>query len=80
MTYRHFVYYTHKDGVPYLVIDRLFPDGRRDFCVHHQLPPVADESQGFVLMDKVAAWLGNMLCIDNPQFRQHVHIEPAAGA
>lgn len=80
MNYKHLVYFTHKDGAPHLVIDRLLPDGRRDFCTHHKLPPVADESHGVELMDKVAAWLGNTLCIDNPQFRQHVHMEPADDA
>lgn len=80
MTYEHLVYFTHKDGKPHLAIDRLFSNGRRDFCTHYQLPPVTDERAGFELMDKVAAWLGNTLCIDSPQFRQHTHIEPAPDA
>ena len=80
MTYEHLVYFTQKDGIPHLAIDRLFSDGRRDFCTHYPLSSVADEAAGFELMDKVAAWLGNTLCIDSPQFRQHIRIEPAPNA
>jgi hypothetical protein len=77
--YEHVVYFTHKDGLPYIAIDRVFPNGRRDFCTHCQLSAVADEASGLELMDKISSWLGNTLCIDNPQFRQHIHIEPKAG-
>jgi len=80
VNYQHVVYFTQKDGVPHVAIDRLLPDGTRDFCTHYLLPVVAGEKAGFELMDKVAAWLGNTLCIDNPQFREHIRIEPRPNA
>jgi hypothetical protein len=75
VNYEHLVYFTNKDGKAYLAIDRRMPDGRRDFCTHYELPAVADEQAGFALMEQVANWLGNTLCVDNPQFRQHIRIE-----
>ena len=76
VTYKHVVYLAEKDGKPYLVVDRLFESGRQDFCTHMELPHVSDEREGFALMQKVSEWLGNTLCIDNPQFRAHIGIEP----
>lgn len=73
--YQHIVYFTEKDGTPYVAIDRLWSNGRRDFCTHFPLPSVESEEEGFELMDKVADWLGHSLCIDSPPFRRHVGIE-----
>lgn len=75
MIYEHVVYYVEKDGKAYLAVDRLFQDGRRDFCTHFELQQVTDETAGFALMDKAADWLGNTLCIDNPSFRKHIKIQ-----
>ena len=80
VNYQHLVYFTQKDGMPHVAIDRLLPDGKRDFCTHYPLPAVDSDEAGFELMDKVAAWLGNTLCIDNPQLRQHIRIEPRPDA
>ena len=75
MRYDHLVYFTRKDGAVFLAIDRVFEGGRRDFCTHMELPAVESEAAGFELMDKVAEWLGNSICIDNPEFRRHIKVE-----
>ncbi|HSD95849.1 MAG TPA: hypothetical protein VLB06_01790 [Sulfuricaulis sp.] len=75
MKYKHVVYYSEKDGKTFLVVDRLFESGRHDFCTHYELPNVRNEKEGFELMGKVSEWLGNTLCIDNPEFRAHIKIE-----
>ena len=75
MNYKHIVSYSKKDGKPHMVVDRLFESGRIDFCTQYELPEVQNEKEGFELMRKVADWLGNTLCIDNPEFRAHIKIE-----
>jgi hypothetical protein len=77
--YKRVVSYATKDGKPHLVVDRLFENGRSDFCTHYELPEVKNEEEGLVLMGKVAEWLGNTLCIDNPEFRAHIKLESAKG-
>ena len=76
---KHVVSYSLKDGKPYVVVDRVFESGRVDFCTHYELPEVKDEKEGIELMGKVAEWLGNTLCIDNPEFRAHIKLETEAG-
>ncbi len=80
MKYKHVVSYSVKDGKPYVVVDRVFESGRVDFCTHYELQEVKNEEEGIELMGKVAAeWLGNTLCIDNPEFRAHIKLETEAG-
>ena len=75
MDYELIVYHTIKEGIPYIAVDYLFPDGRRVFQTHYELPEVQDEEEGFDLMGKVGEWLGNSLLLSTPGFRRHIGIE-----
>lgn len=75
MEYEQIVYFTVKQGISYIAVDYLFPDGRRVFQTHYELSEVGDEEEGFNLMSKAAEWLGNSLLISTPGFRKHIGIE-----
>lgn len=75
MEYEQIVYFTVKQSISYIAVDYLFPDGRRVFQTHYELPEVGDEEEGFNLMSKAAEWLGNSLLISTPGFRKHIGIE-----
>ena len=75
MEYEHIVYLREKDGKLHVCIDRLFPDGRRDFMMHMELESTEGDEEGFQLIDKIADWLGHSLCIDSVPFRKHIGIE-----
>lgn len=75
MDYEHRVHFQVKEGKPYIVIDRVMPDGSRTFCTHHELPHVQNQDEAWALMDKVADWLGHSLLIDSPAFRRYIGIE-----
>jgi hypothetical protein len=77
--YKHVVSYATKEGKPHLVVDRMFENGHVDFCTHFELPEVKSEKEGLALMARVAEWLGNTLCIDNPEFRAHIKLETEKG-
>ena len=75
MEYEHIVYFTVKDGRPYIAVDYLFSDGRRVFQTHYELQDITSEDEGYELMSKVAEWLGNSLLISTPGFRKHIGID-----
>ena len=74
--HKHIVYVTQRDGKTYLVVDRQFDPLPQHFCSHFELPPAKNSDEGLKLMHKAADWLGNLLCMDNPDFRTHIGIDP----
>jgi hypothetical protein len=80
MKYEHRVVVGLVEGKPHVIIDRVDSDGRRSRLTHYELPHVANEQEGWVLMDKIAVRLGSDLLLDCPEFRKHIGINDEAAS
>ena len=58
-------------------VDRVFEDGRIDFCINIDLPTYVSGRE-WDAFDQVATHLGKYICIDSSGVRDHFGIDRAA--
>ena len=73
LNYSHLITVQEKDGSRVLRIDRVFEDGKKDFCTEIRLPP-HEESKKWDLFEQVASSLGKSICIDSVGVREHFNL------
>lgn len=73
-SYSHLITVEEKDGSRVIRIDRVFEDGKRDFCTEIKLP-VYDEKKKWDLFDQLACSLGKSICIDSVGVRKHLNLD-----
>jgi hypothetical protein len=55
-------------------VDRVFEDGRKDFCTEIELPSVQNDTK-WDQFERAASNLGKFICMDSPDIRAHFKVE-----
>jgi len=72
--YSHLITVEKVEGEWKIRVDRVFEDGKVDFCAHIDLPQ-SNENNKWDLFEIASCNLGKYICIDSPGVRSHFKLD-----
>ena len=74
MRFSHLMSVLNKGDGLVIRVDRIFEDGRKDFCTEIELPLVKKDTK-WDQFESAASNLGKFICMDSPEIRTHFKVE-----